>query len=230
MDFCERVFQARKAKGYSQEDLAEMVSVSRQAVSKWETGEAMPDMEKFIALCDALNLNMEYLALGKESAAPAAAPKKGLRFWGVALLAASCLAVGLLAGYLLPHPQPQAEPQPTQPQLSTTQSVVVQDSPISDVIVDATSSKQVKLSILPKMISEETQVTILCQNKRTGKTQTLPCEFDGNYYCVNLPRDGEFQYYITAVLTTEGKKEQLPIVELTGDRNTCTSRHIWKNP
>lgn len=67
MDFKERVFQARKAKGFSQEDLAEAIGVSRQAVSKWETGEAMPDLEKLIALCNTLDQNMEYLALGKES-------------------------------------------------------------------------------------------------------------------------------------------------------------------
>ena len=41
MEFNERVLTARKAKGYSQEDLAELVGVSRQAVSKWETGEAL---------------------------------------------------------------------------------------------------------------------------------------------------------------------------------------------
>ena len=38
MDFKERIFQARKEKGLSQEALAESIGVSRQAVSKWETG------------------------------------------------------------------------------------------------------------------------------------------------------------------------------------------------
>ena len=58
MEFKDRVFQARKAKGMSQEDLAEAMGVSRQAVSKWETGEAMPDVEKLIALCHVLELDM----------------------------------------------------------------------------------------------------------------------------------------------------------------------------
>ena len=84
MDFKERIYQARKAKGFSQEDLAELVGVSRQAVSKWETGEAMPDMEKLLALCSALELNIEYPALGKmpEQKQPAA---KNRSYYGWAL-------------------------------------------------------------------------------------------------------------------------------------------------
>ena len=106
MEFKDRVFQARKAKGLSQEDLAEAVGVSRQAVSKWETGEAMPDMEKMIALCQALELDMEYLALGKEPA-PAPPETKKPRKWIAAVLAAVlaavCLGVGVLIGYFLPE-------------------------------------------------------------------------------------------------------------------------------
>ena len=44
MNFSEILIQRRKQLGLSQESLAEKIQVSRQAVSKWETGEAMPDM------------------------------------------------------------------------------------------------------------------------------------------------------------------------------------------
>ena len=66
MEFSERVLQARKAKGMSQEKLAELVGVSRQAVSKWETGEAKPDVDKLIAICETLELRMDYLCFGKQ--------------------------------------------------------------------------------------------------------------------------------------------------------------------
>ena len=61
MNFSEILIQRRKQLGLSQESLAEKIQVSRQAVSKWETGEAMPDMTKLIALADALDMSLDTL-------------------------------------------------------------------------------------------------------------------------------------------------------------------------
>ena len=61
MNFSEILIQRRKQLGLSQEALAEKIQVSRQAVSKWETGEAMPDMTKLIALADALEMTLDAL-------------------------------------------------------------------------------------------------------------------------------------------------------------------------
>lgn len=44
MSFQNGVFQARKKSGYSQEEVAEKIGVSRQTISKWETGETTPDI------------------------------------------------------------------------------------------------------------------------------------------------------------------------------------------
>lgn len=52
MKFGENLYNLRKAKKLSQEKLAEKVGVSRQSVSKWETGESYPEMEKIMRLCD----------------------------------------------------------------------------------------------------------------------------------------------------------------------------------
>lgn len=46
MNLADRIQSLRKAKGISQEELAEHVGVSRQAVSKWESGQSAPDLEK----------------------------------------------------------------------------------------------------------------------------------------------------------------------------------------
>lgn len=51
MKFGENLRQMRKRKKFSQEDLAEKVKVSRQSVSKWETGEAYPEMNNILELC-----------------------------------------------------------------------------------------------------------------------------------------------------------------------------------
>jgi len=61
MDLKTHLPQIRKLRGLSQESLAEQIGVSRQAVSKWETGEAMPDYVKLMALADALNVSMDEL-------------------------------------------------------------------------------------------------------------------------------------------------------------------------
>lgn len=51
MKFCDNLKALRKAERMSQERLAEKVGVSRQSVSKWETGEAYPEMTNIVALC-----------------------------------------------------------------------------------------------------------------------------------------------------------------------------------
>lgn len=65
MKFEERLLEIRKNRGMSQEALAEKIGVSRQAVSKWETGDAQPDYTKLVALADALEVSLDYLC-GRE--------------------------------------------------------------------------------------------------------------------------------------------------------------------
>ena len=66
MRFSEQLFALRRAKGLSQEELAEQVGVSRQAFSKWENGEAAPDLQKLLTLSEALEVSLDHLC-GKES-------------------------------------------------------------------------------------------------------------------------------------------------------------------
>ncbi|MEG0367489.1 MAG: helix-turn-helix transcriptional regulator, partial [Coprobacillus sp.] len=61
MDFGMKLQDLRKQKGLSQEALAERLSVSRQAVSKWETGEGYPEMDKIILLSDMFEVSLDYL-------------------------------------------------------------------------------------------------------------------------------------------------------------------------
>ncbi len=66
MTLGERIAYYRKKAGYSQEGMAEQLNVSRQAISKWETGEATPDAERIIALAAVLGISTDTLLLGKE--------------------------------------------------------------------------------------------------------------------------------------------------------------------
>ena len=67
MSFQENLIRARKARGMTQEELAARLNVSRQAVSKWETGESLPDLYKLAALADELGVSTDALC-GRETA------------------------------------------------------------------------------------------------------------------------------------------------------------------
>ena len=75
MEFNNRLYQLRKQKGFSQEELANRLNVSRQTVSKWEVGDSTPDMEKLIAMSDLFGVSLDNLVMGKEEAQTPAAGK-----------------------------------------------------------------------------------------------------------------------------------------------------------
>ena len=61
MSFADRLKEARRICGLSQEELAEQLEVSRQAVGKWEQGQSYPEVEKLLALCAVLNTSLDAL-------------------------------------------------------------------------------------------------------------------------------------------------------------------------
>ncbi len=68
MNIADRIQHLRKSRGISQEELAEQIGVSRQAVSKWESGQSTPDLEKIILLSDYFETTTDYLLKGMEPA------------------------------------------------------------------------------------------------------------------------------------------------------------------
>ena len=67
MSLGERITELRKACGLSQYQLAKEMEVSRQAVSKWENGQAVPDAGRIIQLAEVLETDVEYLTTGRRS-------------------------------------------------------------------------------------------------------------------------------------------------------------------
>lgn len=61
MDFADKLQGYRKQRGMSQENLAEVIGVSRQAVSKWESGQSYPEMDKMIALSEFFGVSMDHM-------------------------------------------------------------------------------------------------------------------------------------------------------------------------
>ena len=61
MILADKFIENRKKNGWSQEELADKLGVSRQSVSKWESAQAVPDMKKVLQLAEIFNVNTDYL-------------------------------------------------------------------------------------------------------------------------------------------------------------------------
>ncbi|MBR5896849.1 MAG: helix-turn-helix transcriptional regulator, partial [Lachnospiraceae bacterium] len=61
MILADKIINERKRCGWSQEELAEKLSVSRQSVSKWEGAQAVPDLQKILKMAELFNVTTDYL-------------------------------------------------------------------------------------------------------------------------------------------------------------------------
>lgn len=68
MTFQDRLYRLRKDRGISQEELSNVVGVSRQAVQKWESGASRPDMENLTTIAQYFNVTLDYLITGASAA------------------------------------------------------------------------------------------------------------------------------------------------------------------
>lgn len=66
MNIADRIQYLRKTKGISQEELADKIGVSRQAVSKWESEQSTPDLEKIIIMSNFFGVTTDYILKGIE--------------------------------------------------------------------------------------------------------------------------------------------------------------------
>ena len=75
MPLSEKILSLRTRMGLSQEDLAEKLGVSRQSVSKWETGQSVPDLDKLIKLADLFGISVDELVREGERPQPPEPPQ-----------------------------------------------------------------------------------------------------------------------------------------------------------
>lgn len=115
MNFSDILTATRKAKNLSQEQLAEQVGVSRQAISKWELGDTTPDLPKLLALSEALGISLDALcgripaeetpAAESVPASPAPASPKSRRGWYLLLGALAGIVLAVAGIFLLNIPR-----------------------------------------------------------------------------------------------------------------------------
>ncbi len=100
-EFAVRLKKAREQIGFTQEQLAQKVGVTRQAVSRWEQGNTQPDMEMLVTLSEALQVDAEFLTFGKKPDTYPRFQKKHLVCF-ISALACACV-VFLVMTFLGPY-------------------------------------------------------------------------------------------------------------------------------
>jgi len=65
MEFGNKLYELRKSKGLSQEELANNLEITRQTVSKWELGDSTPDLDKLVLLAELFEISLDELVLDK---------------------------------------------------------------------------------------------------------------------------------------------------------------------
>lgn len=67
MNIGERIYELRRKNSMSQEDLAEKMNVSRQSISKWESSQSVPEVERIIQLSNIFNVSTDWILKGENS-------------------------------------------------------------------------------------------------------------------------------------------------------------------
>lgn len=114
MTFGEKLQQLRKSKGMSQEELAAQITVSRQAVSKWELNDSLPDIENVLQISTVFGVSTDYL-LKDENDAKTAAVSPGTSVDNsvavniLDIASVALIAIGLICGFSGWHDQQTAD-------------------------------------------------------------------------------------------------------------------------
>lgn len=225
MEFANRLIAARKAKGLSQEALAEALNLSRQAISKWETGESRPDLDNLTGLCRELDISVEYLCFGREAAPFPKEKSCKCSAWKRIFGLAAVLLLMLFAFFLGKHFS-QNNVQPTLPaQESVLSAIQVVDATVH---MDGDAAIRILLNSMPEGLSAD----LLVLNGLEDEPVRLPCQPDAPYFCAvvqdPLPHTG---YHISIALKIAEKEVVLPLMDVTFDPiyDTCMVVPQWRS-
>ena len=237
MGFSERVLQARKAKRMSQEKLAELVGVSRQAVSKWETGEAKPDVEKLIAICEVLELSMDYLCFGKEeepckSELPLA-ENVGLeqkrqgqnKVWNYVGTLCAGIVIGIMVMFFVFYVPANKK---------NTRSIDYSEFLYSMTVANVThelkfgnGGKYWTLYLVPSMQLEGLQMQYMIINHAKGTVEYLDAEYTDGLYQADWALADRFDGTFIAVFSLGEVSVQVPLFQVEGSPEFYSTTVYW---
>ena len=201
MTFNEILLQERKRRGLSQEELAGMVNVSRQAVSKWETGDALPDLPKLLTLADALGLSLDALCgrtPPKSSSAQPTPQKPAVKMRTLQILLV-CAAAALLlcVGILILSLSAPVTASPSA--LSATTEFTV-----AGLNFHGKTVSQVRYQFTPSISAKEVSYQIVFIDSN-GKTFPIDAPCVSGICSGEAKLDGGYEGYSVSVSVTDGR-------------------------
>lgn len=99
MNMADRIQYLRKTNGISQEELADKLGVSRQAVSKWESEQSLPDLGKIITMSDYFEVTTDYILKGIEPVADKEQKSSELTSKILYIASTAFVAIGLFSAF-----------------------------------------------------------------------------------------------------------------------------------
>jgi len=194
MNFNEILITERKKRGLNQEQLAELLNVSRQSISKWENGESFPEYAKLIALSDVLGCSLDYLcgrAADVEIVAAARPAGNKKYIWLAVLLIIVALVVGVFIG--------RATVETEAPSVELPAAFNAQLVGLS-----TNADRVLKCEFLPDFVDENFEYQLVFRNSFDGEEEVFPV----------VPQAGtmiftaELKYHYYSSLSLVVKKEE----------------------
>lgn len=203
MQFHEILTRERKIRGLSQEELAQRLSVSRQAVSKWETGDSAPDLNNLLALADTLELSLDTLcgrgsptSAAEPTPAPADSPKKAWK--DLSLLCFLLAALVIITGICFGDTHTMEDASPESPLMMLTEPFTV-----SGVNFFGLSDRNVEFRFTPSISGEGFTYTISFTGTN-GVVKTFDAPYSGGV-CAGVAGFGEkYGSYTVSVSVSDG--------------------------
>ena len=207
MEWNERIAFVRKAAGLTQEQLGQLLGVTRQAVSKWESAQTVPDAVTIARLCEALHVSADFVLLGKEPEQP-----DGAGDAPPYALPDTCPCCGRpvsgticpVCGYTLPTTPPRG---PRYAIVASRASFVNEEDRAAELVKYCGMPESYAKAAIHQM-QEYAAFFLLRRNLTDGAAQWIAAHLDGDCYSLRIVRDdGEES---NDALLTKPKAMELP--------------------
>lgn len=194
MIFADKLIALRKKSGWSQEELAEQMAVTRQSVSKWEGAQAVPDLEKIVRLSQLFGVSTDYLlkdelelpeTIGpdRESVLRRVTLEEAGRFLALRARAAKAIAWGVFLCILSP--------------ICLFFMAALTDTP--DPVLPENAAMAIGLSVLLVLVAAAAALFILTGSRQTPYQFLEEEDFETEYGVAGMVRERQAQYRPTYI-------------------------------
>ena len=227
MELNQNISKIRKERGLSQEALAEKLSVSRQAVSKWETGEAVPELQKLMMLCDILGVSMDKLCgreKGKKENAITAQPSRHTGRRAAVIIISVIAALLLITGTVIALHIISVYT------VYTTDETEMIQPDITDYSITPSGNQQYEFRYFPSEKPDDLEFYLTTENNRSGEIQRYSADYDSGRCLFKITLEANNDYTLSALIAdkeTEAERS-VPLVVISAGNDSFTESDMLK--